>query len=143
MVAFILAFLLSSIPSLATAAGLVPCDGPDCSVCHITDLMDNVIRWFIGFGSVLAIIVISYAGIKLVVSGGNQSAVEHAKSMAFDVVLGFIILLCAYLIVNIFMVSLTGTGLGGWKIKCVAPPSLSAPATDVGRQNTRSYIDQS
>jgi len=128
MTAFIVALLVSTVPSFAAAAGLVPCNGLDCSVCDIAKLLNNVIAWFIGFGAVLAIVVISYAGIKLVVSGGNQSALEHAKSMMFDVIIGFVILLCAYLIVDVFMRGLTGDGLNSnrWQIRCAAPPSLTS-----------------
>ena len=125
MISFIVSLLVTTAPSLASAAGLVPCNGPDCSVCDIAKLLNNVITWFIGFGAILAVLVIVYAGIKLVTSAGNQSAVESAKSMAFDVVIGFIILLCAWLIVDLFMKALTGDGLNSnrWEIRCAAPPS--------------------
>ena len=134
MIALIVTLLIATAPSLLSAAGLVPCDGPDCNICDITTLMNNVITWLIGFGSIIAVIAIVHAGIKLVTSGGNQSAVESAKSMAFNVVIGFIILLCAWLIVNLFMMALTKKGgLKEWQIKCATPPSLNASPTGSSR----------
>jgi hypothetical protein len=120
MRAFILSFIVAVFPLVTLAAPfpIVPCDGPDCGTCELISLGNNIIQFLIWAGIFIAIAVFMYAGFLLVTSGGNQSALEKAKGMAFDVLIGFVILLTGWLIVNVFMTGLTGQGLDQWTLGC-------------------------
>jgi hypothetical protein len=73
---------------------------------------------------------------KMVTAGGDAGAISNAKSMITNVIIGFIILLAAYLIVDTVMKILVGdklTGFGPWnEIQCVDQPEVTPiqPATN-------------
>ena len=124
--AFLSCILLIA-PMMTLARGLVPCGGPGeepCQTCHVVSLTQNVIGWLVAILSVIAAIVIVYAGIKLVTSGGNQSAMESAKSMISNVIIGYIIVLAGWLLIDFGMKSLVDQGdFGVWNvIECVVQP---------------------
>ena len=85
---------------------LVTCSGPDCNFCTAVDMVDNIVDLLFAFLSIAAVLVIVFAGFKLVVSAGNPSAMSAAKSMITNVVVGFIIVLSAWLIVDTVMKAL-------------------------------------
>jgi hypothetical protein len=110
-------------PYLVGAAGLVPCGGdgePACESCHVVSLANNVISWLVLILGTVAAIVIIYAGIKLVTSGGNQRAMEDAKSMMTNVIIGYVIVLAGWLIIDYVMkVLVNESSFGVWnEIEC-------------------------
>jgi hypothetical protein len=110
-------------PFLVGAAGLVPCGGtgePTCNSCHVVSLVDSVISWLVLILGTIAAIVIVYAGAKLVTSGGNQRAMEDAKSMITNIIIGYIIVLAGWLIIDFVMKSLIDEGeFGVWnEVEC-------------------------
>ncbi len=54
----------------------------------------------------VAVRIVIYAGLKLVVSAGNPSAMSDAKKMLTNVLIGFVIVLSAWLIVDTIMKAL-------------------------------------
>ncbi len=130
-------FLLSSllfigsffIAPYADAAGIVPCDGPDCQTCHFIQLGNNILTWIVGVMATICAIVIAVAGLKMVTAGGDTGAISNAKSMITNVIIGFVILLAAWLIVDTVMKVLVGgtlPGFGPWnKIQCVTQPVVT------------------
>jgi Type IV secretion system pilin len=120
-------------PTGATAAGertgLVPCgrDGQEpCQTCHVVVLVNDVIKFLLYILGVVAAIIIVYAGARLVFSGGNRSAMEEAKSMISSMIIGYVIILAGWLLVDTGMKMLLTDGatkLGVWnQVSCVAQP---------------------
>ncbi len=105
-----IAFLLS-LPVFA--AGLVPCNGLDCTPCHI----------FAGFSNIINFIVFTItppaAGIMIVVSGiilifgGSESAKTMGKKMFTSVIIGLIIVYSSWLVINTIIRAL-GKQTDGW-----------------------------
>ena len=122
MKAFIhlLTFLLIVLPVtvLAQGNGLVPCGRGDdmCGTEDIVPLVDGVVRFLITILSALAVIVMVYAGFQMVTSGGDETKWRQAKGMFTNVVIGIIIVLAAWLIVDTILEVVTGTGLSGWPL---------------------------
>jgi len=118
----------------AEAAGLVPCGGPGqatCQACHITELINNVVAWLFVVLSVLAAIMIAIAGFGLVTSGGNAAAMGKAKATLTNIIIGFIILMGGWILVDTAMKALvTGQVYGVWnRIQCTGQPgAYNAPA---------------
>lgn len=108
------AFLLLASPVAAMAQGLVPQCGASCDWCHFMELVNNLVEWLIVMLSIVAVIGLVIAGFRLVTSGGNTSAWEGAKSMFTSVVVGIIIVLAAWLMVDTVLRMLTGSGINGW-----------------------------
>ena len=129
LVISICAFVLMLTPTISSAA-LVPCDGAlgnVCKTCHLMELGSNIIEFLITvMVSVVALVFIA-GGFKMVTSGGDHGAVSDAKHMMTNAVIGFVILLLAWLIVDTFLkVFLRTEGdlkLGPWnQIECENAP---------------------
>ena len=116
---------LMFIPDLASAA-FVPCSGTDCAACHFVQMGNTILVWLIGILFVVFAVVAVIAGFGLVTSGGNPSAKQAAKDKLVNAVIGLIIVLAAWLLVDTVMRGLlTGgegriEGYGVWSsIECV------------------------
>ncbi len=114
------------LPDVALAqGGFVPCSGAECSACHFVSMANTIIVWLIGAMFVLFAVLMAIAGFGLVTSGGNQSALDDAKSKFQNAVVGIIIVMSAFLIVDTLMKGVlkggTGeiTGFGPWsEVQC-------------------------
>ena len=126
----IVALMVMVLPLLAFAQGLVPCgDGgrAACQFCHVAQLMNNVIGWLVAFLTVVAAILFAVAGLRLVTSSGNQAAKESAKKIITNTIIGYVIVLGAWLLIDFGMKSLLSAEgqarFGTWNaIQCVAQP---------------------
>lgn len=105
-------------------AQLVPCDGPECQACHLVELGDNIVRFLITIAAVIGAIMIAVAGLQMVTSGGDVARVTAAKNTMTNVVIGFIILLAAWLLVDTIMKAFVNESkFGVWnQIECVELP---------------------
>lgn len=95
-------------------SGLVPCgygETYDCGTDDAITLANNVIDFLIKMLSVVAVIALVFAGFKLVTSAGNESAWREAKSLFTSIVIGIIIILSAFLVVDTILKALTDKGL--------------------------------
>ncbi len=95
--------------SAQTDTGLVPCgnvagaDGKISNPCGWNDLIklvNNIANFFIIAGTAISALAFGYAGFLMMTSAGEMSKIEKAKSIFGKVVIGFLIMLSAWLIVN-------------------------------------------
>ncbi len=119
MIKALLVSVLFMLPTLASAAGLVPCGGagePVCeNVCYLVLLIKNVANWLaIVFGIVAAIIIV-VAGLKLVLSAGDASAKTSARRLISTALVGYMLILGGWFIVGTFLNFLVpGTSYLAW-----------------------------
>lgn len=109
--------VFASLPEMALAQtqGLVACTGLDCDFCALVETANRLINLFFEILIIVAVIMVVYAGLKLVTSGGNASAMQDAKSMLSNVIIGFVIILAAWLIVDTIFKMLVGNDdFGTW-----------------------------
>jgi hypothetical protein len=113
-----LVFLILIIPALSLADGLVPCDNTTqpCDFNAFMALINTVIH-FILFSMVIPIaaIMFAYAGFLMVTAGGEAAGARtKAKSIFFNVVLGLIIAVAAFLIIRtiLFILGYEGSWIG-------------------------------
>jgi hypothetical protein len=85
------------------AGGLVPCDGPDCDICSIVSLGHNVLNFLVLASLLLATIMFAYAGIEMLIHSDNPGQIAQARSMLINVMIGMVILLAAWLMVDTVM----------------------------------------
>ena len=124
------ALVLVVVPIFAYAQqGLVPCSGApgdECQLCSAVQMMNLITDWLVGILSIVAAIMIAYSGLKLVTSGGNSGAKEESKTMITNVVIGFVIVLAAWLLIDLMIRALTpnsfDAGLPWQSIQCVPQP---------------------
>lgn len=133
-----LSVLALFVPEVVSAQNpLVSCDGfvgnagGDCNFCHFVEMINRIILWLVGVLFVIFAVLMVVAGFKLVTSGGNQAALDSAKSMLTNAIIGMIIVFAAWFIVDSIMKALLPKqningveeaviqGFGPWnQIKC-------------------------
>lgn len=115
-----IAFLL---PTMATAAGMpgpiVTCTGAGgsipCTCEHLIQTAQNVLNTGIYLAVFLSAVLFAWAGWKLMTgkTTGNESSIGDARKILWNVMIGLVIILAAWLIVNtLFSVLTKGGGLG-------------------------------
>lgn len=113
----LLIFILP-IDVVTAQGGFVTCNGTNCSACNFVELLNLLIKWLLGIVFVIFAVMMTIAGFGLVTSGGNQSALDAAKSKFTNGIIGIIIILAAWIIVDTL---LRGTLAGGGVIKGWGP----------------------
>lgn len=124
-----------------SGTGLVPqCEGAFCRACDLLSLANNVIQFGVAFSIIIAALMFAYAGILYVTAAGaGTEQIKKAHTVFANVFIGFVIVLTAWLLVNIFFSVLSGKELSVWtKISCVSNPTTgafqAAPALSTGVQ---------
>ncbi len=106
---FIIVLFIPALPSEAQdLASFAGCTGADCSTCNVVSMANGLIQWVIGFLFVLFAGLMAWAGFGLVTSNGNSHALDEAKGYFVNAVVGFVIILSAWLIVDTIMRGLVG-----------------------------------
>lgn len=85
------------------AAGLIPCglgDNDPCTLCHFIIGFKNLIDWGMKILITLSITAISIAGVMYVISSGSPEMTKKAKNFVTSTIIGFSIMLGAWLIIN-------------------------------------------
>lgn len=134
LVTFLILFgvALVFLPIPTQAAGLVPCGRSEddtstplpldeslpCTVCHVILGGKGLITWGLGIMTVIAIVVAFAMAVLYVVSAGDQGMMQTAKGGILAALIGFGVMLSAWLIVNIILTILidpndTNKPLGG------------------------------
>ncbi len=117
----IVVFVLLMLPFYVSAQGLpkqiVPetCnqDGGCQSICDIVTLAQNVLNFGIFLAVVLSAILFAYAGWKLLTAGGNTEVYAQGKRVFGNVLIGLIIILGGWIVIDTLMRTFTGSGLTG------------------------------
>lgn len=113
----ILPTILLFVPFIGQAAGLVPCGGPGEEMCNTNfavSFANGLISYLITLLGVIAVIVLVYSGFKMVLSAGNESEWKAAKERFTNIVIGIVIILAAWLVVDTVLKILTDKGLDQW-----------------------------
>lgn len=99
-------FLLSFITA-TYADGLIPCDGPDCTVDSVIQLINNIMNFF--FHTLLVpifVLALMYLGWGYLTAEGNPSQHAKLKTTMKHMFTGLLLMLCAWLIVKTLLVVL-------------------------------------
>ncbi len=108
-------FFLSFLPLLVTAQGIVPCgQGSEksnaCTLCDLIVGVKNVIDFGMEILISVAAVGVFIAGVMYVISSGNEQMVTTAKNFLSASLIGFTVVLSAWLIVNVVMWILVANG---------------------------------
>lgn len=82
---------------------MIVCEGPDCGFNDLVQLVVAVINNLVILSTILATIGFIYVGFRLVTSGGNPGAKEDAKHVLKNVLIGYVVILTAWLVVYTIM----------------------------------------
>ncbi len=105
----------------------VICNVDVCTPCHLVQLGQNIINFLVFAAIVVFVFLLVNAGFLLVTSGSNSGQVSRAKNMVKSGVIGFIIMLAAWLLIDTIMKAVYNGTFGPWN-------EILCPTDLVGKQ---------
>lgn len=114
------------------------CSGDAKDAKDVAKNVISVLLWIVGIAS---IIVIIYSGIAFITSAGNPSQITRAKTMLLYAVIGLVVSILSYAIVNFIVGSAGGSkggSSGGSSSSSSSSGSNSGSSTNSNSPNTKS-----
>ncbi len=81
--------------------GFVCCSGPDCNFDSFKYSIEHIIKYALNLAFVAIALMVAYAGYLYMTSGGDSGKRQEAHEMFHKVVIGILVVLLAFLIVEI------------------------------------------
>jgi type IV secretory pathway VirB2 component (pilin) len=104
-----------SLLALPIVAQAISFEDPSTSLglgtADLKETVINIINWILGLLGIIAVIMILYAGFQWMTAGGNEDKVSSAKKIISAAIIGLIIILLAWAIVN-FVLKTAGNVTG-------------------------------
>ena len=93
------------------------CNPPgDCEFSDVIAAIQNLVSWGVTFALAFSVVVLVFAGYKYMISGDNPGERKEANKMLWKVVVGIVLVLAAWLIVNLITDVLLGKKLDNFGI---------------------------
>jgi hypothetical protein len=123
-------------PASSATGGLVSCTGTvDCNLCTLVRLLQNLINFALGLTIPIAVALFAYSAFLLFTSQANPARVTLAKKIFKSALIGFLVALSAWLLVQTVLNVLTqGAQLTNWnwnQITCSGDRIGSSPSNSV------------
>ncbi len=99
---------------------LVPqCSGISCTFCNFLQLLQNVTNFLFTISLYAAVIFIIYGAVMMMLATGNEERFKSSKKILTSAVIGVVVVLGSYIILNTFFLLISGDMNFPWyKIKC-------------------------
>jgi len=112
----LLPLLVFALPlDIQAAEGLVSCAGGDeCGFCELIILVNTLVEWIVTVVTTLVILLFAFAGFRLITAGGDASALQDAKKYLINAIIGILIILAGWTIVDTGLKLVAGGDLGVW-----------------------------
>ena len=120
----LLFLVLAPVIVFAQIPTIVPCTcatgATPCTFCHIAQLAQNILNGGIYLAVFLSAILFAYAGWQYITAGGESGKASEAKKIFWNVGVGLVLILAAWLIVDMIMGILTSREalFGPWHQIC-------------------------
>ncbi len=103
------AYLTATISAFAQTK--IPLAAPTGSVGNIdiAQIPQFLISLLFVIGVIVAVVFLIYGGIKWILSGGDKTAVESARNHIIAAIVGLVIVVAAFLILNVVFTIITGS----------------------------------
>ncbi len=89
----------------------------NCSVCAILATFAYIINWLFKIGVLGAFLMVTYYGLVLLTSAGNENKVKDGKNGIKGTIIGIIVLFSGWIIVDTVLVSFVGGTSGGLSVQ--------------------------
>lgn len=116
------ASLFMAAPAMAADLNLAAPSAAGTVASDPSVIVRFVINGLIIIGIVAALLFLLWGGIRWILSGGDKGKVDAARSTIVAAIVGMIIVILAWVIINTVLTVLTGCGLNNFTL-----PSLSSP----------------
>ena len=118
LIPFVLALIVLSVPLAASAqfGPIVPdaCKACPCGFGGVLAIIQNVVNFIIAISVIIATLIMVWAGGLYMMSATNPESRSQANKMLINAVIGIIIVLSAWLVVDFVMKTLYGGQFGPW-----------------------------
>ncbi len=130
--------ILFFFPSNAWAQeGLVSCVGGDaCGFCELVTMVNTLVELLVIVITTFTVLLIAFAGFRLITSGGDASALQDAKKYLINAIIGIMIMLAGWTIVDTFLKLIAGGDLGVWNATSCERAYEAGKASGVNVNNT-------
>lgn len=113
-----------------------PNDATGCNLCYFGQLIQNIINFLVILSIPLSAGLFAWAGLLLFTSGANPTGKAKAKKIFYNVIIGLVIALSGYLIVQTLMNTLLNSSLsgGGWSwnsLQCTGVRPRTSPVSAI------------
>ncbi len=71
--------------------------------CSLNPILDRFQGFFFALITAMAVILLIWAGIEYIQAGGNQDAVKKARQRIINIVIGIILLVATYAVINLII----------------------------------------
>ena len=76
-------------------------NGVNCSTTSVNGLIRTVINWLLGIAFGIAVLFLIIGGFWYITSAGNEETAEKGKNTAINAIIGIVIIILSYVIVNV------------------------------------------
>jgi len=118
ILAFILLFLIVVVltPQFSYAeGGLVPCDGPNCTLCSFFEMLANIYDFIVkNIATPLAILALTIGGILILISAGNPNLLSLGKGILYSAIIGLVLVWGSFLIINFTLHAIGYNNADSW-----------------------------
>ncbi len=87
-------------------------DLPAAEDSDVRDMAVTVVKYLITFLGIIAVVIILYGGFVWMTAAGNEDRVSKAKSIIVAGIIGLVVIMAAFAIVN-FVINMTNDALDG------------------------------
>jgi len=115
---FLACLLLGLSMANFASAALVTCGGyndngtpqTDCKLTDLIFLINRIINFLLSWAWIISMFYIMWAGYNMIFAGGNEEALSAAKTQFSHAVIGFVLIMASYILVNWVVSLFSGTG---------------------------------
>jgi len=76
-------------------------NGLNCTTTSLTGLITLVINWMLALAGLIAVLFLIIGGFWYITSAGNEETAEKGKNTAINAIIGIVIIILSYVIVNV------------------------------------------
>lgn len=87
--------------------------GVRCNEGGLAEIFVTVINWALAIAFILAVIFLIYGGFRYILAGGNEESAKAGRTAIFNALIGVVIVVLSYVIVQIVYRFVSGDGSGG------------------------------
>lgn len=87
--------------------------GVRCEEGGLAEIFVTVINWALAIAFILAVIFLIYGGFRYILAGGNEEGAKAGRAAIFNALIGVVIIVLSYVIVQIVYRFVSGSGTGG------------------------------
>lgn len=88
-------------------------NGNECGIEDMIQVAINIAAIIVGLSGSILLLMFTYGGIMFILAAGNQERVQKAKQILTTAVIGLVIILGAWVMINFIINALTGGETGG------------------------------